>query len=145
MTRDEIASRIPHAGRMCLLDQALAWDADRIHCRSDNHRAADHPLRRRGQLASVNLVEYAAQAAALHSALVDADQAGGRAGMLAGLKDVWLAGGDLQDVAQALDIHAEREMASPLGLIYRFDVQAGPAPLAKGRLTIITAQANPNG
>ena len=32
LDHDAIAARIPHAGPMCLLDQAVSWDESRIEC-----------------------------------------------------------------------------------------------------------------
>lgn len=138
MNREQIAACIPHAGPMCLLDEAVSWDATRIHCRSASHRSVANPLRRRGQLAAVNLVEYAAQAAALHSGLQPPEGAqAGQGGFLAGLRGVELTAGDIGQVEGALDIHATREMASALGMIYRFEVSAGGRELAAGQVTII--------
>ena len=34
MNRAWIEAHIPHHGRMCLLDEVLAWDAHHIRCRS---------------------------------------------------------------------------------------------------------------
>lgn len=136
MNRAEIEARIPHAGDMCLLDTAVDWDNDRIHCRSDSHRRADNPLHRRHQLAAVHLVEYAAQAAALHSGLMAAGGDSG-GGMLAGLREIRLNVADAGAVEADLDIHAGAELRSAQGLIYGFSIYGGAAELAGGRLTII--------
>ena len=45
-----IAAHIPHQGSMCLLDEVLSWDLQRISCRSISHRAPDNPLRAHGRL-----------------------------------------------------------------------------------------------
>ena len=56
---DGIASRIPHAGRMCLLDRVECWDTQRIRCRARSHRDADNPLRAAfGNLASSFLYSF---------------------------------------------------------------------------------------
>ena len=57
---------------MCLLDEVLSWDATRIRCRSNTHRTADNPLRAHGRLGAACGIEYAAQAMAVHGALVAA-------------------------------------------------------------------------
>ena len=69
MTRDDIATLIPHSGSMCLLDGVLSWDENTILCRTASHRLPDNPLRSNGRLAGVCGVEYAAQAMALHGGL----------------------------------------------------------------------------
>ena len=65
-----IEQHIPHKGRMCLLDAVLSWDATRIRCRSTTHRTPDNPLRAHGRLGAACGIEYAAQAMAVHGALV---------------------------------------------------------------------------
>src|ERR1700747_1616723 len=72
LDRQWIEQHIPHKGRMCLLDEVLAWDARRIRCRSATHRATDNPLRSHGRLGAACGIEYAAQAMAVHGALVAA-------------------------------------------------------------------------
>ena len=39
LDRQWIEQHIPHKGRMCLLDEVLAWDAAHIRCRSNTHLA----------------------------------------------------------------------------------------------------------
>jgi predicted hotdog family 3-hydroxylacyl-ACP dehydratase len=70
LDRAWIEGHIPHKGRMCLLEDVIGWDAERISCRSGTHRAADHPLRAHGRLGIACGIEYAAQAMAVHGALV---------------------------------------------------------------------------
>src|SRR6478672_10306008 len=72
LDHDWIEQHIPHKGRMCLLDEVLSWDAARIRCRSSSHRATDNPLRAHGRLGAACGIEYAAQAMAVHGALIAA-------------------------------------------------------------------------
>ena len=77
LDHDAIAARIPHAGPMCLLDQAVSWDESRIECtafaRPPRHpdaaarsgpeaSVAAHPLAQDGRLPATAAIEYAAQA-----------------------------------------------------------------------------------
>src|SRR2546430_8967757 len=75
LDRQWIEQHIPHKGRMCLLDEVLSWDAARIRCRSATHRSPDNPLRLHGRLGAACGIEYAAQAMAVHGALVAASAA----------------------------------------------------------------------
>ena len=77
LNRQWIERHIPHAGRMCLLDEVLEWDANRIVCRSSTHRDVDNPLRVNGTLGAACGIEYAAQAMAVHGALIAASSSGG--------------------------------------------------------------------
>ncbi|MBV8741496.1 MAG: hypothetical protein JOZ12_06890, partial [Sinobacteraceae bacterium] len=70
LTREWIESHIPHRGTMCLLEEVLSWDATHAQCRSSTHRRADNPLRAYDRLGAACGVEYAAQAMAVHGALM---------------------------------------------------------------------------
>src|SRR5437016_5096010 len=88
ITRAEIASMIPHAGAMCLLDGVIAWDSTKIRCTSRTHLSEDNPMRARGQLSAVCGVEYAAQAMAVHGGLTVVAGKRPKAGYLASLRDI---------------------------------------------------------
>jgi len=68
--RDWIATHIPHQGNMCLLDGVVQWDDTRLTAIASSHLAPDNPLRAYGCLSSVHGIEYAAQAMAVHAALL---------------------------------------------------------------------------
>ena len=100
-----IEGHIPHQGRMCLLDEVRAWDQSSVECASRTHRAPDHPLRAHGRLGAACLLEYAAQAMAVHGALrfpadtATATRAIGRVGVLASARSVELLIAELDDIA----------------------------------------------
>jgi predicted hotdog family 3-hydroxylacyl-ACP dehydratase len=129
---------IPHAGRMCLLDEVVAWDAARLHARSVSHRRADNPLRADGRLHAVALCEYAAQAMAVHGALV-ARAAGGaaRPGWLVALREVALAVERIDDLDGKLQVHVECLLTLPDSLQYAFRVEHRGRQLARGRAAIV--------
>ena len=56
--RAAIEALVPHAGTMCLWDEVVSWDEDRIVLRADNHRDPAHPLRSGGRLRALHLCEY---------------------------------------------------------------------------------------
>ncbi|WP_284616937.1 hydroxymyristoyl-ACP dehydratase [Aquabacterium humicola] len=133
-----IAARIPHAGRMCLLDALLGWSPERIRCRADSHRATDHPLRSASGLLAPAAIEYAAQAMALHGALIAPVGSPPTPGYLASVRDVQLAVPALDAVPGALIVDAERLAGDERQILYRFDVrdEAGAA-VASGRATVV--------
>ena len=45
--RSGILALVPHQAAMCLWDEVLAWDAQRIRLRAHNPADAAHPLRAR--------------------------------------------------------------------------------------------------
>ena len=141
LTHAEIARRIPHQGRMCLLHQVVEWDENRIHCVATSHRDADNPLRAHGRLGVACGIEYAAQAMAVHGVLLA--QAHGtldstpRIGYLAGARSVNLHASRLDDFAADLTIRAERLMGDAGGVVYEFAITAGERQLLDGRATVI--------
>ncbi len=129
---------IPHAGRMCLLDEVVDWDAVRLHARSASHLRPDNPLRADGMLHAVNLCEYAAQAMAVHGALRE-HQAGGSAqpGLLVALRDVTLHVERIDDLPGKLQVHVECLIAMPGSLQYGFRVEHRGSVLASGRAAVM--------
>ena len=146
LTHAEIALRIPHQGRMCLLDQVVQWDEARIHCQATSHRDADNPLRAHGRLGIACGVEYAAQAMAVHGMLLaEADgktPCAPRIGYLAGVRSVILHASRLDDVKEDLTVHAERVMGDSGGVVYEFEITAGKRKLLTGRAIVILDAAS---
>jgi predicted hotdog family 3-hydroxylacyl-ACP dehydratase len=125
---------------MCLLDQVLVWDANRISCSSSTHRAPDHPLRAYGRLGAACALEYAAQAIAVHAALSQPPREGksaGGFGLLASARALDLLVARLDDIAGELCICAERAHADAHGALYSFTVSAAQGLLAQGRASLL--------
>ena len=149
LNRDDIARRIPHQGSMCLLDTVLAWDDKRIRCEARSHLAPNHPLRSYGRLGAACGVEYAAQAMAVHGALVAehlaCGNAGGgnppRAGYLVSMRSVTLHVKRLDTITGPLTVNAERITADANTVLYSFTVQAGAQTLLGGRAVVVLDQA----
>lgn len=139
-----IAMLVPHAGRMCLLDTVVAWDAQRIHCRTRSHALPDNPLRDGGGLRALHLCEYGAQAMAVHGGLL-ARAAGGRAapGLLAALRAVRLHASHVHALGGWLDIIAERLLDTSGGWVYAFHASHQGQPLAEGRATVLHLAEEP--
>ncbi len=143
LNRDDIARRIPHQGSMCLLDTVTAWDDGRIQCEASSHRNADHPLRAHGRLGAACGVEYAAQAMAVHGALMaeavarTAGDTPPRAGYLASLRSVNLYVERLDTVPGPLTVSAERMTGDANTVLYSFTVQAGAQTLLSGRAVVV--------
>lgn len=145
LNRDDIARRIPHQGSMCLLDRVLAWDKDLIRCEASSHSAPDHPLRAHGRLGAACGVEYAAQAMAVHGALVAEAGEGASAppgvGYLASMRSVTLHVQRLDTIAGPLSVNAQRITGDANTVLYSFTVeagvQAGAQTLLSGRAVVV--------
>ena len=136
--RETLCGLIPHTGSMCLLSGVIDWNEESIHCTATSHLESDNPLCTGGRLAGVHLLEYGAQAMAVHSRLLADDPSGPPgAGYLAALQDVELHQEFLDDVAEPLEIRARKLAASDLCLMYRFIVAAGERVLVSARATVV--------
>ena len=134
LNRAQIERRIPHAGAMCLLDSVEHWDAATIVCHAAAPTAA-HPLAGAHGVPAVAAVEYAAQATAVHGALLDAAESP-RAGLLAKLTDVELLADVLDETGGALTVRAGLLSRADNGCLYSFEVFDRRACVARGRLLV---------
>lgn len=143
LPKSDWAALIPHAGAMCLLDEVVAWDDVRLHARSDSHRRADNPLRSDGRLRALHLCEYGAQAMAVHGGLL-ARAVGGTAapGYLVSLREVELRVERIDDLPEALDVHAERLLGGGGSWQYAFRVEHRGVLLASGRAAVMSSAAS---
>lgn len=137
LNRNWIAAHIPHQGAMCLLDSVVDWSPERIHCRSSSHTATDNPLRADGCLGAANGIEYAAQAMAVHGALLADPTTTPRQGYLTSVRSVALHVDRLDDLDGPLDVRAERLSGDSTLILYQFSVEHGGQPLLAGRATVI--------
>lgn len=143
LSKDGIAALIPHSGTMCLLDRLERWDADTIVCIANNHRDARHPLRTRRGLLAPCTIEYAAQAMALHGALIG--QTAGKPatpGYLASTRGVRMQVLRLDDLpigspTDELHIEAIRQAGDATQILYAFSVFHGGRVLADGRVAVV--------
>jgi len=133
-----IERHIPHQGAMCLLERVEAWDEERIECRASSHRAADNPLRANGRLAGACAIEYAAQAMAVHGALLaPADTRSARVGYLVSVRDARIHVARLDELADDLAVAASCITRSENNILYQFSVSAAGHLLADGRAAVI--------
>jgi predicted hotdog family 3-hydroxylacyl-ACP dehydratase len=146
LNRAWIEAHIPHQGRMCLLDEVVNWSAEGISCRSGGHRAADHPLRAHGRLGVACGIEFAAQAMAVHGALIadahdahDAHDAKPPAGILASVRGVRLHVARLDDVQSDLICDALRIAGDRGSILYEFELHSATMRLLSGRATVLDA------
>ena len=137
LAREDIAARIPHQGRMCLLDRVRAWDAESMACTTGSHRDPDNPLRSAGGLLSPCAIEYAAQAMALHGALIAPPDGGPRPGFLASVRDVRFSVSRLDLLPGDLEIQVRRLAGTGSQVLYQFQVSCEGAPVAEGRAAVV--------
>ena len=143
LNRGWIEAHIPHSGRMCLLDEVLDWESDRIRCASGGQRAADHPLRAYGRLGIACGIEIAAQTMAVHGALsADASSSRPRAGLLAGVRSVRMYAARLDDAQTEVISEATRVAGDEGTALYEFELTCAGAALLRGRATVVLDAAD---
>lgn len=142
----EIRTLVPHAGAMCLLERVTDWDDASIACSTMTHRDANHPLRRDDALAAIHLIEYGAQACAIHGGLLSraAGEKSAKPGMLTALRECKLHVERIDEIEVPLTIAAKKIAASGAGSMYQFEVRAGERLLAEGRISVMTVTALPS-
>lgn len=134
----EIAALIPHAGAMCLLERIVRWNDRGVVCATTSHQRDDHPLRNAGRLSALHLVEYGAQAAAVHGGLL-AVSCGSQAapGMIVALRECRWQVDFLDTLVGELMIDAERLAGGDSGWIYRFEALCAGHSIGGGRVAIM--------
>lgn len=141
---DRVAIRrlLPHRGQMCLLDGVSSWDQHGLSARANSHRAADHPLRSSHGLAGLHLIEYGAQAMAVHGGLLaQAEHQTALPGMLVSVRNIKLEVTRIDDIEDDLDIVVQKLLTDTGAWLYRFAITAGARALAQGRLAVMTRAA----
>jgi predicted hotdog family 3-hydroxylacyl-ACP dehydratase len=129
-----IRDLIPHGGSMCLISTIEFWNESTIECQAICGNDG-HPLRRGRVLPSCVAIEYAAQACALHGALLDKASTP-IPGYLAKLSGVELFTGLIEPGEDPLTISAKLISRSSQGCRYTFDVRGTRHELAAGTLMI---------
>jgi predicted hotdog family 3-hydroxylacyl-ACP dehydratase len=134
-----IAARIPHSGPMCLLERVVDWDNEKIACEAINHRDTNHPLAHNGKLDATAAIEYAAQAMAVHGALIAESNvdAAPKVGYLASVRDVNCTVPYLHTLAGALQIEATRLMGEETRVMYEFQVSNAGRVCVAGRAAVV--------
>ena len=132
-----IAAHIPHQGSMCLIDAVLDWSPSSITCRAISHTSPSNPLRAGNRLGIASGIEYAAQAMAIHGALLAPSDAQARPGYLTSVRGVRCHAHRLDDLPGALAISAERISGDSNTILYAFSVAHAGNCLLEGRAAVV--------
>jgi predicted hotdog family 3-hydroxylacyl-ACP dehydratase len=134
----ELCDLMPHDGTMCLIQELVEWDEEKIVCRTRSHLSPDNPLRTGQRLNAIHAIEYGAQAIGLHGGLLaKTNGTPPRSGLLVGLRQIRLHRKRLDDTDTSLIITAQRLLADPHNLLYAFALTLNQEPVAQGRAAII--------
>jgi len=137
LDRSWIEAHVPHRGAMCLLSRVCAWDHTHIECEALGHCDPHHPLRDGGRLGAAEGVEYAAQAMAVHGALLAPAEGTPQTGYLTSVRGLTLFVDRLDDLDGPLWVRAERLSGDARVILYRISVHHHERCLLQGRASVV--------
>lgn len=139
INREAIEELIPHTGSMCLLDSVARWDDQSIECLTASHRRQDNPflLDSAGTMDATFLVEYGAQAAAVHAALLQQGMAGQGTAYLGAIKKLNFFQRQVDLSIDHLIIKARCELNTTEGAIYQLDCSGGDEAIIAARVVLV--------
>ena len=119
LSKEQFEPLIPHSGAMCLIDRVDDWNENSILCASSSHQNPHNPLRLDGELSSMHLLEYGAQAMAIHGGLLTGIAS---PGVLVAVRDVKFYIDTLDPINEEIVIRANAEMNIASGASYQFSI-----------------------
>lgn len=132
-----IEAHVPHKGTMCLLERVVEWSDQRIVCEAISHTDPANPLRDAARLGAATGVEYAAQAMAVHGALLAPSDAAPTQGYLTSVRGLSLHTDRLDDAGGPLTVTAERLSGDARLILYQFTLHCGEHCLLEGRASVV--------
>jgi predicted hotdog family 3-hydroxylacyl-ACP dehydratase len=131
----DISELLPHRGQARLIERVVTWNETDIEVRTATHRSLDNPLRHEGRLAGVHLIEYGAQAMALHGALLSV-AAGGqpKSALLVSARNFAMRRDFIDTLGGELTITAQLQLATESSWQYSFEVTHEGEVIASGRV-----------
>lgn len=137
LNASEIEQRLPHAGAMCLLHEVIATDSDSLTALATSHLNTDNPLRQGDKIATINGIEYAAQAMALHGSLLSsASPEAPQAGYIATVRNIEMITAFIPETGAPLLITVEQLMSDSNGFTYHFYIDCEQQRLISGKITV---------
>ena len=138
LLKEQIERLIPHAGAMCLIDRVVRWDSHTVHCLARSHLEPGNPLRHGGRLSSLALVEYGAQAMAIHGGLLAHHCHTVAPGYLAAVHEARFSVDYIDRLNCDLAINARAKVRLDNGVVYTFSIGCDEAGLLlEARATVI--------
>ncbi|MCU7801490.1 MAG: hypothetical protein KZQ70_15500 [gamma proteobacterium symbiont of Lucinoma myriamae] len=143
LNRQEIEQRLPHAGKMSLLDKVTHADLLTLSASAVSHLNSDNPLRFNNKLSSINGIEYAAQAMAIHSFLLSElkspninTEDSRQTGYIATVRNIDIFTPDFPETESVIKIEVEQLMSDTNGFTYQFHISDGKKTLISGKITV---------
>ena len=122
---------------MCLLESVSHWSDAVIQCRTQSHMNVDNPLRNAHGLPISAGIEYAAQAMAVHGALLAQDDQPAQVGYLTSVRNVQWWTTRLDALGSEILIQANRISGNDLSLLYDFSIECQDRLVMRGRAGVL--------
>lgn len=137
-------ARLPHALDMRLIEEIVSWDKSNIYCQSRLTTAFAHPLQLDdGSFPVICLLEYAAQALALHGLLCTSSNKGIQSASIISCKRLAIASSSITNCDLTIDVSATLRAQSSGAASYRVSVTQGDdnTSLLRGDLMVLLTPA----
>jgi len=139
LNSQEIEQRLPHAGKMSLLDKVTYADRLTLSASAVSHLSSDNPLRFNHKLSSINGIEYAAQAMAIHGFLLSElkqTEASTKTGYIATIRNIDIFTPFFPETESVIKIEVKQLMSDTNGFTYQFHISDGKKTLISGKITV---------
>ena len=133
LNHKEIEQRLPHAGTMSLLNEVIEANSNSLTALAKSHLETNNPLRLNGKIATVNGIEYAAQAMAIHGSLLSDISP---AGYIAAVRNIDINVPFFPETDAPLIIEVQRLMSDKNGFSYQFYINCEQISLISGKITV---------
>lgn len=138
---EKLAALLPHGAGMSLFDAVELCSDSKIIAHSTRHQATDYPFcdTDSNNISSILLVEYGAQAAALHARLnaeISPHEENQKI-FIGSVRDLVLHLPEFQSSDGQLTITAELQFGDKNGAIYLFAATINDEPLAEGKMALL--------
>lgn len=135
----DIERLIPHSEGMCLLEKIIECTPEKIICQTKTHLNDDNPLKIDGVLSKMHLIEYGAQAVAVHGGLIErlsSLESEPKLGYIALLKSIkW---GVFNPQTSLLEVQAHLITANDVSKLYEFDIMdATQQNVCSGKVMVV--------
>lgn len=143
LTHQAIEHLLSHTGSMSLLNEILSADKDSLTATAISHLESNNPLRAEGSLSTVNGIEYAAQAMAVHGALL-AQHSGAeystQKGYIATVRNIEINKPFFPETEGVLLIQVRLLMSNDNGFTYEFHINYKQDEFISGKITVFLIQ-----
>ncbi len=150
----EIEQRLPHSGNMSLLNEIIQFDKQSLTALAISHLDASNPLWQHGRINTVNGIEYAAQAMAVHGSLLINRELSEKlsenlseqssktplTGYIATVRNIIIKVPQLPAEKTPLRIEVVQLMSNEDGFTYQFHISCEQQSLISGRITVFLMQ-----